>query len=236
MMRKISVIAGLLLSGLLFAGLPPAQISFEEGEQFDLSLSRLNFNRIFVAGEKIVQVRFPAGTFTVDKRDLEEKEDSVYIKPVYDAALTVFFATNKGHHFSLTVKPDETPGKTVRLLSNTIKPAVHWEKKADVRPETEGVMQSMMSGLIPKDFYVKAINPRAFYVQKTLKVSLVKCYQGARLQGYVYQIENKASKDAELTTALFANNKAVSLALSTDKLAPHETAYLYGLYKGEPNA
>lgn len=243
-MMKIKMQAAPVLLGLsmlfcahvTFAGDVPMAIPFVEGEQFNLPLSGINFNRVFVEGEKIIQLSYPAGTFTVDKSDMSDadsKEGSVYLKPAFDAPLTVFFTTDKGHHFSLTVKSTDTFGKTVRFMPKR-ETAIHYVK-ADITDDSnvDVAMESMKLGDVPKDFNLVRIKPRPFYVNKAIKVSLEKQYRGEDLTGYVYRLENMSAHEMKLTTALFSHRKAASLTLSDDTLAPKKIAYLYGLYSND---
>lgn len=236
-MKKINLMLSMMLLGTFsFAGQIPVVIPFIEGEQLNVSLSRVNFNRVFVEGEKIVQVSYPQGGFDVDKSETsvpDLKEGSVYIKPMFDAELTVFFATDMGHHFSMTVKADDAFGKTLRLLSKNQKTLEYVKAPATEVTAIEEVMQAMIAGEIPRDFKNERVVPRSFYVKKDLKLSVEKLYRGENLTGYVYRIENKANHDVALTTALFANQKAESLSLSTDKLGIGQVAYLYGLYSNQ---
>ena len=232
----LCVIPILLFSEAVFSGALPAVIPFEEGEQFNVPLSGLNFNRVFVEGEKITQLSYPKGSFAVDKSEMEtadSKEGSIYLKPMSDAPITVFFTTDKGHHFSLSVTSVETFGKTVRLLVKH-QTALKYVK-ADLPDESvvSDAMQAMKLGDVPKDFNVIRVKPRPFYVNKNIKVSLEKQFRGDAMTGYVYRLENKANHDVKLTTSLFSNQKAESLALSDDTLAPKKIAYLYGLYSNE---
>ena len=232
--KGLALIAlSLLFSPGLFAGALPASIPFEDGEQFNLALSGINFNRVFVEGEKITQLSYPAGAFAVDKSEMESDvcvDGSVYLKPMSDTPLTVFFTTDKGHHFSLSVKAAETFGKTVRM-SMRRQTAVRYVK-ADVVDVSvvDEAMLAMKLGDVPKDFNVVRVKPRPFYVGRDIKVSLEKQYQGESLTGYVYRLENRATHDVKLTTSLFSHKKADMLALSDDTLAPKKVAYLYGLY------
>ena len=69
-MKKINLMLSMMLFGTFsFAGQQPVVIPFIEGEQLNVSLSRVNFNRVFVEGEKIVQVSYPQGGFDVDKSE-----------------------------------------------------------------------------------------------------------------------------------------------------------------------
>jgi conjugal transfer pilus assembly protein TraK len=188
---------------------------------------------VFVEGEKITQLSYPAGAFAVDKSETESsdgKEGSVYLKPLFDTPLTVFFTTDKGHHFSLSVKASETFGKTVQMRVKR-QTALRFVKAdvADVSVVDEAML-AMKLGDVPKDFNVLRVKSRPFYVNKDIKVTLEKQYQGAGMMGYVYRLENKASHAVKLSTSLFSHKKADILALSDDTLAPKKIAYLYGLY------
>ena len=236
--RGRSFLAGgsLLISSIVLAGTIPPVMQFEEGEQFNLSLSHINFNRVFVEGERITKLRYPTGTFVVDKSEFnnpESSDGSVYLKPVFDAPITVFFATDKGHHFSFTIKSDESSGKTLRLLVKNQTQLKYVKRDVPNISETDAVIAAMKAGEVPQHFKSIRIIPEPFYVKKDIKVILEKQYQGDRLSGYIYRIENKSSHEMALSTALFSHKKAEALSLSQDSLAPKQVAYLYGLYNNE---
>ena len=231
-----SLLIGLLMSHALCAGGQPRAIAFEDGEHFDMTLSRINYNRVYVDGEIITKLRYTKGTFVVEKGDPQKPdilEDSVYLKPVFDAPLTVFFTTDKKHHFSLTIKSDESAGKTLRLLAKNQTTLKYVKRDTNDVSDVDAAMSAMKSGEAPKDFSSKHVVSRPFYVKKDIKVSLEKQYQGAHSSGYVYRIENKSNHDVALSTALFSHKKAEVLSLSDDTLAPKKVAYLYGLYSND---
>lgn len=232
--KKAFVLMSLCCSEVVLAGIAPSIIPFKEGEQFRLSLSRINFNRIFVQGESITKLSYPKPALTVDKSELGNASDgSVYLKPNLDVPITVFITTNKGHHLSLTLSPDDSFGKTLQLVSRT-QTNVRYVK-SDTRDvtEVEAAMSAMKIGDMPKDFKAKPVTPRPFYLKKDIKVTLEKQYQGSNLTGYVYRLENKSNHGINLNTDLFAHRDAQSLSLSKERLLPKEVAYLYGLYSNQ---
>jgi conjugal transfer pilus assembly protein TraK len=234
--KKIVTLISLLSTGLACAGASPSVIAFEEGEQFNQSLSSINFNRVFVEGETIIKLSYPQGSLTVDKSEMDKPEiteGSVYIKPNFEVPITLFLTTDKGRHVSLTLTPDESSGKTLRLIakaqtqSNYVKP-----NTPDVT-EVDAAMAAMRAGESPKDFNAQRVIPSPFYIKKDIKVTLEKQYQGARLTGYVYRLENKSNHEIALTTDLFSHRNAQSLSLSDEELLPKKVAYLYGLYSNQ---
>lgn len=229
-------LASLLCSGIVTAGAIPSVISFEEGEQFNLSLSSINFNRVFVEGEKIIKLSYPERAFTVDKSEIDDPnstEGSIYLKPAFDVPITLFLTTDKGHHFSLTITPNEAVGKTLKLVAKTQTKLKFVKSDASDLNQNEEVLAAMKAGETPKDFHLKHTLSRPFYIKKDIKVVLQKHYQGESLTGYVYSLENTSNHEVALTTELFSNNKAQTLSLSDERLPPKKVAYLYGLYSNE---
>lgn len=237
--QKTLALISLLFSGIAFSGAAPSVIAFEEGEQFNLSLSSINFNRVFVEGETIVKLSYPEHSLTVDKSEMETPditEGSVYIKPNFEVPITLFVTTDKGHHVSLTLTPDESFGKTLRLVAKKQTKTNYVKSDTQDVSEVDEVMASMKAGETPKDFNVERTIIRPFYIKKDIKVTLEKHYQGSRLTGYVYRLENKSNHEVALTTELFSNRAAQSLSLSEEQLAPKKVAYLYGLYSVDGQA
>ncbi|HAU4159295.1 TPA: type-F conjugative transfer system secretin TraK [Legionella pneumophila] len=234
--KTLAIWIGLALPGTTIASITPFVLSFSEGEQFNLTVSGFNFNRIFIEGEKITQLSYPEGAFVIDKSELQDpdiKEGSVYLRPLFETPVTVFLTTDKGHHLSLNLKPDEGLGKTLRFVAkaqtkmNYIKPTIHDETEVDE------IMAAMKEGQTPKEFHEKHPVSRPFYVKKDIKVLLVKQYKGERMTGYVYRLENKSNHEIALSAEMFSAHLAQSLSLSDEVLAPQKVAYLYGLYANE---
>ena len=229
------LMASALLAGATFAGTSPQQITFQEGEQVTVSLSRLNYNRVFVEGERIIRASYPEGTLIIDKSDLDNPaslEESIYLKPRFDEPLTLFLTTDKKHHVSLTIHADDSTGKTVRLVArqDTAKFITHQTRNVS---EVETLMAHLQAGEMPDGFKPARLISRPFYVKRAIQVSLVKQYEGANLTAVVYRLDNTASSPIEISTHLFDRRHAESLALSEDTLAPKQSAYLYGLYRHE---
>ena len=234
--KKSIALISILFSGLACAGSAPSVITFEEGEQFNLSLSRINLNRIFVEGENIVKLSYPEKTFTIEKCEQDASDctyDSIYLKPVYEVPVTLFLTTDKGRHLSLTIAPNDTDGKTLKLVAKPQSRLKYVKSDTHDVSEVDEVMAAMKAGATPEEFNEKRVNPSPFYIKKNIRVTLEKQYQGTRLTGYVYRLENKSNHEIALTTDLFSHKNAASLSLSDEALAPNKIAYLYGLYSNQ---
>ena len=201
--QKTLLLISFVFSGALGASIPPSVLAFDEGEQFNLTVSGINFNRIFIEGEKITKLSYPEKTFVVDKSEMEQpdiKEGSIYLKPVLELPVTLFLTTDKGHHVSLNLKPDEGIGKTLRLVAKTQTKMKFMRATVSDVTEVDEVMAAMKAGETPKDFNAEHTFSRPFYVKKDIKVLLEKHYKGARMTGYVYRLENKSNHEIALST------------------------------------
>ena len=237
MKNKFTILAiCIFCTKIAFSGIVPKTIAFEDSEHFELALSRINFNRIFVDGEKITKLRYPEGTFLVDKSDLNQsdsEEASVYLKPVFDTPITIFVSTDKNHHFALTVKANNDIGKTFKMVAkNQTKLKYVSHNTIDVS-EVDLVMDALKAGEHPEGFKSAKVLFRPFFVKKNIKVSLIKHYLGSSDEAYVYKVENTGNIATQVSTALFSHKKARSLVLSEDNLEPKKIAYLYGIYANE---
>ena len=234
--KACTILVGLLLTTSVLAGIPPKPFSFEDGEQFNLPLSKSNFNRIYVEGEKIVQLSLPENTFVVDKSDMNDtqsNEGSVYLKPLYEAPLTVYFTTDKNHHFSITVHADESDGKTMKfVMRNNVQKHFIAPKISDV-VLAEDVISTLKQGLLPENFKQEKVPNKSFYVKKDIKVVFEKSYKSSDKTAYICRLENKSTHPITLKTSLFNHKNAEYLELSDETLAPKQIAYLYGLYSND---
>ncbi|KTD47441.1 putative conjugative transfer protein TraK [Legionella quinlivanii] len=227
------LVLGMAFSTSLSAATPVATFKFEEGEQFTLSLSSLNFNRIDVEGERIVKVSFPEHAFIVEqnKENDDDLDGAVVLKPLAHIPLTVYFTTDRNHHFSATISPIEDLGKTIRFVSKKMRGFDFVDMKEKRQYQSSDLMTALMEGTMPLGYQEVPVKPTTFYLHKHLKVTLVKQYQGEDSSGYVYRIENQSRSEMALTPALFEHPKLVTMELSEKRLKPQQTAYFYGIYR-----
>ena len=219
-----------------YAGDLPKALSYADGEQFHLALSKINYNRIYVEGEKIVKVSLPQNTFVVDKSDIndtESREGSIYLKPLYDAPLTVFFTTDKDHHFSITANADTSDGKTYKLVMRNLKTKTFVSTKVEDVVLSEDVISELKEGVIPKDYRQEKTKPRAFYVKKSIRVLCDKQFKSTDKTAFICRLENKGRDEVALKPSYFNQQNADFLELSTETLKPKQIAYLYGLYNND---
>ncbi len=217
----------------VYAGNLPKALSFSDGEQFHLALSKINFNRIYVEGEKIVKISLPQNTFVVDKSDINDvdsPEDSIYLKPIYDAPLTVFFTTDKNHHFSITASADTSDGSTYKLVMKRPTTKTFISKAVEDVVLSEDILSELKEGIIPQGFKEEKSRRSSFRIKKSVRVLCDKQFKSSDKTAYVCRLENKGDTEVALNTSFFNQQNADVLELSQNTLKPSEIAYFYGLY------
>lgn len=196
---------------------------FSDNEDITVELSKNNYNRVFVANDTIVKTHFPKDTLRVQSDD-----NSVYLDLVSTEPFTVFFTTEAGHHFSLTVKPIDGLGQTIQLLPKTATVKAHQFEEKTPRDETvTKVIQAMMNNQTPLGYGVKSVfsSYRPFNKELTFKVS--KQFIGQAYAGEIMTIYNRSNKPVTLDESWFKDNGTRAVAFSQNIIAPKGTQQIY---------
>lgn len=230
-MKTLKILSLLALASIAAAGEVPEVTKFSEGEALHVSLSKLNFNRIFIEGESIIKVSYLKNAFLVEKDRNEEQDGSIYLKPLSALPLTLFIVTNENHHLSLTVSANLELGKTIALVSKESKGFNYRKAKEEENARESDVLAELMEGRAPTGFTEEAVQSKPFNFHHQFKLTLMKQYRSDDKTAYVYQVENKTKNVLELTPKLFENNKLLNLELTQSEIKPNEIAYFYGIYR-----
>ena len=213
------------------------EIPFADNEQIKVVLSNRDINRVLVTGDKIKTIHGPTGLYTA-KNDNSDPFGSAYLSVYTDTSFTIFFATVKGHNFSLLVTPKMLPGRTVILEPTT--PTLF----AGNSVETDGYQKmlidliSNMLNLEPSEDYeyfsiseakkhkwIKNIKKTNFY--NVANVIPVAFYRGEKLSGIISKIENRTKNPLPLKPSYFYQPGIKAIALSLQIISPLESCWLY---------
>lgn len=112
MFNKFFVLIAIMLATTSLNASAPIKILAKDNENIELVISREQYNRLYIEGDKIRSMRYPKNRLSA----LEEKDGSWYLDLLDDRPFTLFFITQKGRHFSATVKNKDTLGQTIAVL------------------------------------------------------------------------------------------------------------------------
>jgi conjugal transfer pilus assembly protein TraK len=207
-------------------------IPVKDNSDIALALSQNNYNRLVIKNDKIMDAVFPPNTMAI-KRD--EQDGSAYIMLASQTPFTLFLTTEKGHHLSVTLKPEEALGKTIELIPQTAvvtnsvqsalktAPAHHEEM-----PEEILSMISDMERHTPqKDITIKHQYGRAERRPKGLTLLPKEIWQNKNLTGEIIELYNASSEPLELSQEWFTEEGTKAIKLTSLTLKRHEKAMLY---------
>jgi type-F conjugative transfer system secretin TraK len=228
MKNKLTKVILMIVPIVVFAGNKPEKINFENGETFKVNLSRFDYNRVIVHGEKIIKARYAKGSYQVDTSEVEDDEDdgAVYLKPVMNRVSTMYISTNKGHTFGIEGVQDDIPGRSFDFsfkktfiekpikTTNTIKRDILHDARVGVTPV----------GFKKIDDYVSITN-----LNRYLKASLINHYVNGNKEVYKYQITNNSNKVENIPYTAIKTPEVIRYFIGTDKLKPKSSTILVSL-------
>ncbi len=245
MMRKLMPALGLWLIATQTFALTTQP--FQDNADVTAILSKSNFNRLVVKGDKITKAYYPQGFLeiqglsqgdtkkAVEEVDVEEPDGSLYVMVTHDSPFTLFITTLSGHHFSATIESEESLGKTIEFVPKNVapvqKPASVSATQSAQRPPYADAIASLMTQMVkgdkPKGYESRRHFGRVIKLQNNLKLIPKRTFTGIELIGEVLELYNPATYPTDIQEDWFADKDVKAVSLSTQTLLPHQTAFVY---------
>lgn len=225
--------------GVVFLGcatLSHAQtiLNVEENETIELNLSRTDFNRLFVEGDKITKIRFPEGNLSVEN----DKDGSIYLDVKEEKPFTLFVTTQSGSHFSATIKTGEMTGQTIGLLavnSQSSKSKVMLTSKiAQKNPENEliALVSSVEKEEQKSGFKSQRPSLKPVLLKSNLTSTLVYTLSDSKKMGQKFEIKNTGRKPVTFDDKWFKDNDTKALLVKQRVVYPNETITVVRIEEG----
>jgi conjugal transfer pilus assembly protein TraK len=206
----------------------------EENETIALTLSRTDFNRLFVEGDKITKLRFPEGNLSVEN----DKDGSVYLDVKDDKPFTVFVTTQRGTHFSTTIKASDMTGQTIGLIaihSNSAKLKGNAMPKAGkVTPENElvALVSSVEKEEQKAGFKSQKPGLQSVQIKPNLTSTLVYTLSNPKKMGQKFEIKNTGKKPISFEDKWFKDKDTKALLVKERVVYPNETITVVRIEEG----
>lgn len=244
-MRKLIPTVGLWLCATQIFALTSQP--FQDNTDVTAILSKSNFNRLVVKGDKITKAYYPQGFLeiqglnqgdskrAVEEVEVEEPDGSLYVMVTHDAPFTLFITTLSGHHFSATIESEESLGKTIEFIPKSAPPvqktaSVAVTQKPQKPPYADAIanlMTQMVKGDNPKGYESKRHFGHVIKLQNNLKLIPKRTFTGIELIGEVLELYNPAKYPTDIREDWFADKDVKAVSLSTQTLLPHQSAFVY---------
>lgn len=226
---------------------------FQDNADVTAVLSKSNFNRLVVRGDKITKAYYPQGFLeiqglsqgdskrAIEEVEIEEPDGSLYVMVTHDSPFTLFITTLSGHHFSATIESEESLGKTIEFVpKNTV--VTQKSLPANVAPKSQkppyadaiaNLMTQMVRGDNPKGFESKRHFGKVIKLQNNLKLIPKRTFTGIELIGEVMELYNPAKYPTDIREDWFADKDVKAVSLSTQTLLPRQSAFVYRVLERE---
>jgi conjugal transfer pilus assembly protein TraK len=224
------VIALSVFSGTALAeSIKPKEIEFSENEQITLSLSQTEINKLTVVGDKITDVFATQGYLEYQN----DESGNLYTYVRNAEPFTAFISTQKGHTFSIQVKPQVKPSVTAVFMP---KESLQVSSSSDlVNGEYVGTLvalsKAMIQGKTIDGYGVHTLNEpltlEARSMRKEFKAFLVSEYRGEKMKGQIILIKNISKDTMKLTEDLFKISGTRAITLSDELMPPNHETLVY---------
>ena len=216
---KISVLLPLLLSTPVQA---EKVLTFKENDNVALSISRDNFNRLLVAGDKITNLRFPQNYLSIEN----DKDGSVYLDAKDDRPFTLFVTTQKGRHFSATITLSQSQGQTIKFVPFKPKPKrLVTKSKPKLSHQTKLVRlikavekEKNLAGYTPS-----AANGKPVSLVPNLKSHFNYALENNHEIAQKFTLENRGWKPIRFDEKWFKNKETLALLVKSNVIYPHQS-------------
>ena len=195
-MLKKALMLSLLLPAVSFGA---QKITLREGVATPVTIANHSLNHFSVEDDRIVSIKGDvAGVF---EHDMDEKLGHVYLKPIlesYPEPIHIFITTEQEKTISLLLNPANIKAESVRLVVEGAakRKTDAWEKTSDYESVITKLIKNMHNRTSLEGFTVSPA--KTSKLKRKPKGQLIKkltlSYQGEKLSGEVWFVENQTGK------------------------------------------
>lgn len=210
------------------------RLSVEENETIELTLSRNDFNRLFVEDDKITILRFPEHYLGVEN----DKDGSVYVNVKYDKPFTLFVTTQKGIHFSALITLNDDLGKTIGFTAthSTVAKITEKIKPLATQKLVEKELVALVSSVEKEEqkagFKAQRPSMKSVQLKPNLTSTLVYTLSNAQKMGQKFEIKNTGRMPVSFEDKWFKDKDTKALLVKERVVYPNETITVVRIEEG----
>lgn len=210
----------------------PQQIKpIHNNQTIALNIAANRFTQISINQDRIQRISGIPGSFIYRN---QTKNGQVFIKPApayQKKPFTLFITTEKKQIYGLRLTPKINFQSTAILLKPKdiiVKPTLHWESTSSYHKAIVSLIRDMANNRYPENYAVSTVQ-QAQYIPlgKIATLKLSKTYQGAHLQGKIYQLTNCLNHRIILHETEFYRSNTRAITISKHVVASHSTTTIY---------
>lgn len=230
----LKILVGTLLLGLVSSSFAVQSFNVDNNSKVTLKISNADYNRIFVAGDRISDVNGVKGQYNLK---VDNKQGQIYISPSQTNQTTpfnIFITTESGNNYQLQLIPLPMPAATVELKPLLLKnPAAKaWEENSPYKTAIIKLQTAMYNYTPLAGYSIRVIKKcRTKPLGDIAAIKLQIMYIGDHLRGNLYEITNRTSHTLRLRETQLYRPNALAIGLETRYVEPHGKTRLFVITK-----
>lgn len=207
------------LSGMVHA---ESVVPFKENENVEITISKDNYNRIFVENDKILKLRFPEGYL----QSQNDEDGSVYVDALDDRPFTLFITTKKGRHLSASVKLADTLGKTIKLKPKRRVAFNSVRHRANTKAQSLPILKLIKAVSAEKQmkgYTALKEKQRDVNLGRHVKSHLIYSLSNKKEVAQKFAVTNTGWKPVRFDRKWFKNKETLGLMVNRDVIYPGKT-------------
>ncbi len=217
----------LLLLSIPLVGKAEQRLVVREGGNATANIASSSLNRIAIQGDRISNVKGMTGQFQLEK-DLNLGQ--IFIQPYSPDDKTpihIYITTELGNTYSLTLLSNDMPAENIILLSTSGQDkSISWENTAPYEAVIVNIIKAMHNHTALEGFYLSQETKNNFQI-KGITVKNQERYQGDKLQGNSYEVQNISDDEITLKDSDFYKSGIRAISILNKNLSPQSKTIVY---------
>lgn len=217
MYLKRLVVACALVPMVGFAYQGPQNVPVLNNQESAITLGSDDYNRLFVEGDRILQVRGDDGAYNVETDNVFGQ---VYIKPTSLNPFELYITTETGKTYALAVHVVSGKREDVGLVPKDAQEtkAARFENNTPYQQAIVALLRAMANGEPLEGFDVSQMKGKAIPLGNVATMTQIGSYQGDSLVGEVYTLQNISSQVLTIKPEQLYRTNTAAIAMQSENI------------------
>lgn len=201
-------------------------VSVSDNQESNITLGSDDYNRLFVQGSRILQVRGDDNAYNIETDNVFGQ---VYIKPTSLNPFEIYVTTEGGQTYALAVHVTSGKRQDVGLLpADTEKTkAATFESNTPYQQALVTLLRAMGNGEPLDGFDVTQIKGRAIPLGNVATMTQMGAYTGDSLVGEIYTLQNTSAQTLTIKPEQLYRDKTAAIAMQSESIAPKASTRVF---------
>lgn len=225
---------GMLLCMLGLASIPlmslaaqsAQNVSVADNQESTITLGSDDYNRLFVQGSRILQVRGDDNAYNIETDNVFGQ---VYIKPTSLNPFEIYVTTEGGQTYALAVHVVSGKRQDVGLLPADAQKtkAATFEDNTPYQQALVTLLRAMGNGEPLDGFDVTQTKGAAITLGNVATMTKIGSYAGDSLVGEIYTLQNTSSQTLTIKPEQLFRDKTAAIAMQSVSIAPKASTRVF---------